>query len=179
MGSALGRYFELQRHGTTVRREVTAGITTFVGTPYNGVGLTCENGPNTIGKQCFLEGVWSDDLESYYYPHPAGFYRVSVWMQCTTAGAGDSIKFSMAYCPLLGTSGPTHTIPMANEVGTNTANGVCTLATVNKCFDGAITFYSAGCTAWDNGGPFYLSAITTETNSPIITVRARLEYLGA
>ena len=34
MGSALGRYFELQRHGTTVRREVTAGITTFVTMAY-------------------------------------------------------------------------------------------------------------------------------------------------
>jgi hypothetical protein len=149
------------------------------GSSYNGVGVVCENGFASIGDVYFHPSVYDVPNDTTYYPHPAGFYRIFVWMQCTTAGAGDSVKFAIAYPSRSGEAPIAHAIPMANEAGTYTAAGVCTLATVAKCFAGSLMIYSAGCTTWDGPPSPYLYSSVTETNSPVITVRARLEYLGA
>ena len=143
--------------GTGASTLAGAGITTFVGTPWNGTGLTGD-----------AAGVHYLMTTATNVP---GFYRISVYGRCTTAGTAGS--FTIIYVRSNdGTStGATAVILDPAPGATPTISFPLTFTTV--VVRGTITVYSASgdIEIWNGSG--------TYNDSPVFTIRARLEYLGA
>ena len=133
-----------------------AGITTFVGTPYDGIGLTGDNTAQTILTAS----------------HAAGFYRISVYCQTTTAGAAGSVtKIFCVYND--GTSTKTSHVGL-NNIYDAAYEQTFRLTNTVLNYNGVRTFYSSGSaaiTVYNAGG--------TYNTNPVFNIRARLEYLGA
>lgn len=140
--------------GTGAATLAGAGITTFVGTPWNGVGLTGDTTQQTL----LATG------------HAAGMYRITVYGRCTTAGATGSA--TTVYCTY--NDGATANIVLGCLTQSGLLSEYFGLATTSSIRAGTYDFYSSGNAAItcrnDNG---------IYNTNPVFNIRARLEYLGA
>jgi hypothetical protein len=144
--------------GTGASTLAGAGIVTAVGTPYNGTGLT-----GNLSAQTLLASS-----------HAAGFYRVNVYMLCTTAGTtGDETYAFLGF----NDGSATRAWRVAGNSYTGNYQGFLSLATTTASTTKLLAihpFYSDGSVAITIS-----TGSGTYTGSPQYTLRARLEYLGA
>lgn len=140
--------------------------------------LAAANIPYVVARTDLTSLSASTGAVSMLATAPVGFYRFSMWLRVTTAGAaGDIITATLQSYIAGGYKG----MPLSNPQTAYDFASASVAATNEFLVDGTTTYYAVTSVVYhdDATKDIKYSLAFTKTGSPVCQARLRLEYLGA